>query len=84
MNTKTISSQKDLLADHFINHLRVEKGLAENTIQSYSQDLIRFFRYLDAGDISPLHVKQDDITDYMSTLRGALSVPENVLSLSCL
>jgi integrase/recombinase XerD len=84
MNTKTISSQKDLLADHFINHLRVERGLAENTIQSYSQDLVRFIRYLDKRNISPLYVKQDDIMDYMSTLRGVLSVRSVARNLSAL
>ena len=84
MNTTTNSNQRDLLADHFINHLRVERGLAENTIHSYSLDLMRFFHYLDNKNISPLYIKQDDIMDYLSTLRGALSVRSVARNLSAL
>ena len=76
--------QSDLLADQFINHLRVERGLAENTIQSYSRDLIRFLRFLEERRISPLHVTQGDIMDYMSGLEGDLSIRSAARNLSAL
>jgi len=84
MNTTTTNSQNDRLADHFINHLRVERGLADNTIQSYALDLGRFFGYLDHKKISPLSVRQDDLTDYISTLREDLSARSVARNLSAL
>jgi integrase/recombinase XerD len=63
-----------VLADQFINHLRVERGLADNTIQSYSRDLARFLGYLDARGISPANAARKDITDYIESLEGALSL----------
>ena len=78
------SIQTNLLADQFINHLRVERGLADNTVQSYSRDLMRFFEFLKARERSPLHACQDDIMDYMGALRRALAVRSCARHLSAL
>ncbi len=72
----------DLLLDQFINHLRVERGLADNTIESYSRDLIRFLQFLESRKISPFHVTQDHIMDYMGSLEGVLSVRSAARNLS--
>jgi len=66
--------QTHILADQFINHLRVEKGLADNTIQSYSRDLIRFLGYLDNKGVSPVDATRRDITGYIESLEGSLSL----------
>ena len=63
----------DKLADQFINYLRVERGLAENTIQSYSRDLNRFFQLLEARALSPLVISQDQIMAYVSLIGKNLS-----------
>ena len=84
MKPKRDNQQADLLADQFINHLRVEKGLADNTIQSYSRDLLRFFQFLEGKKRSPLHAAQDDIIAYMSTLQKDLSARSCARSLSAL
>ena len=84
MNPKRDNQQADLLADQFINHLRVEKGLADNTIQSYSRDLLRFFQFLEGRKRSPLRADQDDIIAYMSTLQKDLSARSCARSLSAL
>ena len=84
MNSEAYHQHKDLLADQFINHLRVERGLADNTIQSYSRDLLRFFQFLEGRKRSPLHATQDDIMDYMGTLQKALSARSCARSLSAL
>lgn len=84
MNSEAVHQHKDLLADQFINHLRVERGLADNTIQSYSRDLIRFLQFLEDRKRSPLHATQDDIMDYMGSLQKALSARSCARSLSAL
>lgn len=66
--------QTNILADQFINHLRVERGLADNTIQSYSRDLVRFLGYLDKKGVSPIKATRKDITDYIESLEGSLSL----------
>ena len=36
----------DILVDQYINYLVLEKGLSENTIESYSRDISRYVKYL--------------------------------------
>ncbi len=84
MTSVTNPQNKDVLADQFISYLRVERGLADNTIQSYSRDLLRFFQFLEDRRRSPLQATQDDIMDYMSTLQKALSIRSCARNLSAL
>jgi len=63
----------DNLADQFINYLRVERGLADNTIQSYSRDLNGFLQYLEERALSPLTLSQDQITEYVILIGRGLS-----------
>ncbi|MFC1868605.1 site-specific tyrosine recombinase XerD [Thermodesulfobacteriota bacterium] len=81
---ETDKNQRDLLADQFINHLIVERGLADNTIQSYSRDLMRFFRFLEKRKISPLKVSRDHITEYIGSLNGILSTRSIARGLSAM
>lgn len=84
MNAKRNICRTDHLSDLFIHHLRVERGLADNTIESYSRDLMRFFKYLERRKLSPLHLTQDDILDYMVTMKRVLSVRSSARNLSAL
>jgi integrase/recombinase XerD len=84
MSVKTKASQADILADQFTHHLRVERGLAENTIASYTQDLARFLDFLDSRKRVPSEVSQDDIMAYLASLKGALSVRSIARNLSSL
>jgi integrase/recombinase XerD len=75
----------DRIADQFLDHLRVEKGLAKNTILAYSQDLARFYAFLETrGDLSPLALTREHISDYIASLDGALSKRSAARNLSTL
>ncbi|RLB82459.1 MAG: site-specific tyrosine recombinase XerD [Deltaproteobacteria bacterium] len=52
-----INSQ-DALFDRYLNYLLVEKGLSEKTIESYSEDLSRYFAFLRQKGIK--HVSDHD------------------------
>ena len=84
MTSEKDNSLTDLLADQFINHLRVERGLSDNTIQSYSRDLMKFFRFLEQKGISPLQVTRDHIMEYTGSLKPALSFRSIARGLSAL
>ncbi|MBW2064252.1 MAG: site-specific tyrosine recombinase XerD [Deltaproteobacteria bacterium] len=73
-----------LLVDQFVQYLKVERGLSENTVLSYNRDLVRFSRYLEERKISPLMVKQEDLMDYISSLKGRLSMRSIARSLSAI
>lgn len=62
----------DQAIDHFLEHLRIERGLAANTLKAYRTDLEHLWRYLTENgqealalrDVSTLHLK-----DYIAHLR---------------
>src|SRR5512144_994853 len=58
--------------DLFLDHLKVERGLARLTLDAYGRDLARFTAFLadrgraDVDDIAPL-----DVTDFLNVLAEA-------------
>ncbi len=61
----------DLILDRFLNFLLVEKGLSSNTLESYSRDLIYYFRFLEARDITDLSKTQPEtLYEYLGSLKG--------------
>jgi integrase/recombinase XerD len=84
MSLQDHTAEPDVLVDQFINYLRIEKGLADNTIQAYSRDLVCFLSFLEQSKISPLNVTKDHIAEYIHSLKGALSVRSIARKLSSL
>ncbi|UCD15975.1 MAG: site-specific tyrosine recombinase XerD [Candidatus Omnitrophota bacterium] len=60
--------------ESFIDYLRVEKGLSNNSIISYSQDLKKYSRYLEEKGLKlPAKVTRTDVTDFLFSLRKRVS-----------
>lgn len=54
----------------WLDHLRVERGLARNTVVSYRRDLHLYARYLDeVGIADPREVEPDDVEEFVGWLR---------------
>jgi len=52
----------------FLNYVKVERGLAANTISAYSTDLQKFSRFAAAGGIQLESVTRDNIVEFLSSL----------------
>jgi integrase/recombinase XerD len=60
----------DVLVDQYINYLILEKGLSDNTIESYSRDISRYVEYLNQKRVK--HISDADtplILTYLISLR---------------
>jgi len=71
--------------DAFLTYIRVEKGLAANSVTSYCRDLVEFVGYLQRAGKALAETERDDIRDFLATLykRGlsARSVARHLVSL---
>lgn len=72
------------LADEFINYLRVERGLADNTVQAYSQDLVKFFQFLETNGFALLGVREKHISEYVVVLGKELSAKSVTRNISAI
>ena len=61
------SESEDLAA--FFYFLKLEKGLAKNTISSYQSDLKQFFRYIEKKEINHLNIDDLLIKNYIKDLQ---------------
>lgn len=68
----TSNNINDLL-DQFIDYLKVERGLSDNTIAAYSTDLVRLTRFFKKADLSLVEISQEHMVAYMSFLKTQLS-----------
>lgn len=73
---------KDLLSpyiDSFVTMIAVEKGLAKNTVEAYSRDLIRLSRFLVATGIATWEETQAvHLRSYLSSLRHKGLSPRSI------
>ena len=66
----TIENKKDHLIDSFLDSLYIEKGLSNNTVSSYKNDIKSFFLWLDENAFNPLNINASDANNYVSKLFG--------------
>jgi integrase/recombinase XerD len=52
----------------FLNCLRVEKGLSENTIQAYRRDIEKFCGFAASRGLSTKDVRRSDVVDFLASL----------------
>ncbi len=65
----------DANIDQFLNYLTVEKGLSENTLSAYAQDLKKFSSFLNQNTGNPLPVNiaqitQNEVLTFLAHLRA--------------
>ncbi len=52
----------------FLNCLRVEKGLSDNTIQAYRRDIAKFAAFAATRGLDAKEVRRGDVVDFLGTL----------------
>ena len=56
--------------DKFINYLKYERRLSQNTVSSYMYNLKEYNIYLSSNNINILHAKKEDIQNFLYTLNN--------------
>jgi len=65
----------DNVSDLYLNYLRIEKGLSDQTIESYSRDLGRYLNYLENQ-----HMHHPDEADTLTVLKYVIDLRNEGLS----
>lgn len=53
----------------FLDFLKTEKKMSDNTLQSYERDVLQFEKYLDTNKLNYAKIKQEDVKDYLEHLQ---------------
>lgn len=64
--------------DSFLEHLVVERGLRQNSLEAYQRDLLRYLAYLRTRNLDPFTLERTDLPRYLLTLREAGLAPRSV------
>ena len=60
---------QDNLIRRYIAHLRLEKGMSNNTIEAYIDDIEKLLRYLDIAGLSWKDVERNTLINFVCTLQ---------------
>lgn len=52
----------------FLNYLRVEKGLSDNTIHAYRRDMAKFVAFAGKRNLGTTDVRREDVVDFLASL----------------
>ena len=78
-------SDNDLLIDAFLDHVRIERGLAKKTVEAYASDLAPFARFLAAQGTALDHVEGTDLSAFLAErARGGLGARSQARLLAAL
>ena len=71
-------SKSNPIEDLYLDHLRVERGLAPNSLLAYGQDLRRLRAYAETRQRDVLGLGQADLADFIGSLRALGLAPRSV------
>lgn len=67
------------ILDAYLDHLRAERGLARNTLESYSRDLVDFFNWAEnEHSLSLVRFQEEDLRFYFLQLKRSGISPRSV------
>jgi integrase/recombinase XerD len=72
----------DKWVDQFLLYLKIERGLAENTISAYGRDLAVFLNFMENRSLSLETVQSADVEAYLRELRETVSARSTARALS--
>jgi integrase/recombinase XerD len=72
----------DKWVDQFLLYLKIERGLADNTISAYGRDLAVFLNFLENRSLSLETVQTADIEAYLREMRRTVSARSTARALS--
>ena len=80
-----LDSAEEALIEQYLDSLWLEKGLSQNTLDSYRRDLLAFAKWLSSKARKLIDVHRDDVTDYLAyRLSKGIKARTTARSLSCL
>ncbi len=64
---------------NFLNFIKEDKKLSDNTFQSYKRDILQFKEYVETNNLDYKEIKQKEIDDYLNSLKEMGKKPSTVL-----
>lgn len=75
----------DKQVEYFLDFLREDKRLSDNTLQSYKRDILQYVDYLERNNLSYVKIKPQQIVEYLKYLQSmnkkASTVSRNLASI---
>jgi integrase/recombinase XerD len=64
-------------AERFLDHLMVERGLSENTLEAYRRDLARYVEFLRHREVDDIHgVEEGTVRSFVASLSASTHGPD--------
>ena len=62
----------------FLNFIKEEKKLSDNTFQSYSRDIRQYREYIDSNKLDYLSIEEKDVKNYLNYLKDLNKKPSTI------